>query len=104
MSNVMVQEQKHAQIGKILFYEGVSIGNFGDILMKRDMQKGNQVLTDVGQRASSLAVNTLNLVGSNDDVGYGSSIFKLEHGIGIAAFLLSSAGDSSVEHHHPTIE
>lgn len=70
---------------------------------------GEGVLTDgrppdVGQGASTLAVDTLDLVGSNDDVGDAASLLDLEHSVGVATLRLASALDATVEHNHTTIE
>lgn len=59
---------------------------------------------NIGKSTSSLAMDTLDLVGPDDNVREGATSLNLEDCIGISTFSLSSAGNTAVEHHHATIE
>lgn len=59
---------------------------------------------DVGEGAATVAVDALNLVGADDDVGEGGALLEDEDGVGVTALSLASAGDTTVEHLHATIE
>lgn len=59
---------------------------------------------DVGQSASTLAVDTLDLVGADDDVGDAAALLDLEDSVGVATLRLAGARDATVEHDHATIE
>lgn len=59
---------------------------------------------DIGQGARSLAVDALNLVRPDDDVGEGAAVLNLEDGIRVVTLILAGAGDTAVVHHHAAIE
>ena len=52
---------------------------------------------DVGQSAGTLAVDTLDLVGSNDDVGDAAALLDLEDSVGVATLGLASALNATVD-------
>lgn len=49
-------------------------------------------------------MNTLDLVGSNDDVGDAATLLDLEDSVGVATLRLAAALDATVEHNHATVE
>lgn len=58
---------------------------------------------DVCDCASSSAVNALNLVSADDDVGEGTAVCNDEDGVALAT-LARRAGYTTTEFHHTTVE
>lgn len=59
---------------------------------------------DVVESAATVAVDALNLVGSDNDVGELGALLEDEDGVRVTALGLTSAGDTAVESLHATIE
>jgi len=59
---------------------------------------------DVGEYAYTLAMNTLDLVGINDDVGEGAAFFDIEDCVGVSALGLTGATGTAVEHDHSAVK
>ena len=74
------------------------------LLLDRKGVLADSAPPDVGDGAGTLAVNTLDLVGSNDDVGQRAALLDLENGVRVATFILARAVNTTVVHVHSTVE
>lgn len=79
------------------FVIGVAGASAIDVRRAGRLLEGSSVLTDIGppdvvEGAGAETVDTFAVVGSDDNVGEGSSILKEEYGVCVAAFGLVVAG------------
>lgn len=92
----------------VLGSEGATRGDGGGLagvlVLDGESVLANSRPPDVVESAATVAVDTLDLVGSDDDVGELGALLEDEDGVRVTTFGLASAGDTAVESLHATIE
>lgn len=92
----------------VLSLEGTTAGDLGGLaiglLLDGEGVLADSAPPDVGERAGSEAMHTLDLVGTDDHVGQGSAVLDLEDGVAVVTLFLTGAGHAAVVHDHASVE
>lgn len=59
---------------------------------------------DVCKCTRALAMDAFDLIGADDDIGDGTTLFDLEDGVRVTAFSLACTGNTTIEHGHSSIK
>lgn len=79
-------------------------GVTGVLVLDGEGVLANRAPPDVLESAGTLAVDTLDLVGADDDVLQGTALLDLEDSVGVATLILTGAVDTTVVNVHASIE